>query len=387
MVQNILIRTCGMRACARIHWPAAKCRLILAHALRSFCPLLLTGALLLSLAPAFALERSKIPADKPWPELLLEAGRKLTYQQSIQSERDVSGKQGLWSKLAGIVAGPPEFREMVRPYGIAVDSHGRVIVTDPAISAVHIFDVAKRKYKLIDRWDKSKDPMIAPQCVAVDEKDNIYITDSEAGKVFVFDPQGKTRKVFGSLKRGEGFFKRPTGIAIDRGTHRVYVTDTLADRVYILDADGRVLRSFGQHGEERGEFNFPIEVQVKDGVVAVVDAMNFRVQLFDRDGNFEAQIGTSGDPAGGIYRPRGVGIDSEDHIYIVDSELGMVQIFDRRGRLLYRFGNGTNFGQFLLPAGLFIDQNDRVYLVDSYNRRVQVFQYHALQQTTIGVQP
>jgi DNA-binding beta-propeller fold protein YncE len=349
-------------------------------------PLLLAGALIFSLTPAFAVKRSKAPVATAFPELLLDAGRKLTYQQSIQSERDVGGKQGFWSKLAGVIAGAPEFREMVRPYGIAVDSHGRLIVTDPAISAVHIFDVAERKYRLIDRWDKNKDPMIAPQGVAVDEKDNIYVTDSEAGKIFVFDPQGKTRKVFGSLRRGEGFFKRPTGIAVDRETHRVYVTDTLADQVYILDADGRVLRSFGQRGEGRGEFNFPIEVQVKDGVVVVVDAMNFRVQLFDRDGNFQAQIGTSGDPGGGIYRPRGVGIDSEDHIYVVDSEWGMVQVFDRRGRLLYRFGNGTNFGEFLLPTGLFIDRNDRVYLVDSYNRRVQIFQYHAMQRSPTGAQ-
>jgi DNA-binding beta-propeller fold protein YncE len=354
---------------------------------KSLIPLLLTGALILSLTPAFAVKQSSTPAEKPWPELLLEAGRKLTYRQSITSERDVGIKHRIWSKLAGILAGAQEFREMVRPYGIAVDSHGRMIVTDPAISAVHIFDLSEHKYKMIDRWDKSHDPMITPQCVAVDEKDNIYVTDSEAGKVFVFDSQGKTRKVFGSLKRGEGFFRRPTGIAIDRETHRVYVTDTLADRVYILDAEGQVLRSFGRRGRERGEFNSPIEVQVKDGLVVVVDAMNFRIQLFDRDGNFQAQIGTSGDPAGGIYRPKGVGIDSEDHIYVVDSEVGMVQVFDRLGRLLYRFGNGTNFGEFLLPAGLFIDRNDRVYLVDSYNRRVQVFQYHALPQAAMGAQP
>jgi DNA-binding beta-propeller fold protein YncE len=346
----------------------------------------IAAAILLLISSASAIKQSKTPKDKPWPELLLEAGRKLTYQQTLTSERDVRGKQGIWSKLAGIVAGAPEFREMVRPYGIAVDSHGRVIVTDPAISAVHIFDLAEHKYKLIDRWDKSKDPMIAPQGVAVDEKDNIYVTDSETGRVFVFDPQGKTRKVFGSAKNGEGFFKRATGIAVDRETHRVYVTDTLADRVFILDAEGRVLRSFGRHGGERGEFNSPIEVQVKNGIVVVVDAMNFRVQLFDRDGNFEAQIGTAGDPAGGIYRPRGIGIDSENHIYVVDSEMGFVQVFDRKGRLLYRFGNGTNFGQFLLPAGLFIDRNDRVYLVDSYNRRVQVFQYRAMPPIDPGVQ-
>jgi DNA-binding beta-propeller fold protein YncE len=360
--------------------------LIRLRAIRALLSLALAGALLFSLVPAFAAGRSGTPAEKPWPELLLEAGRRLTYQQSIKSERDVGVRQGFWSKLAGIVAGAPEFREMVRPYGIAVDSRGRVIVTDPAISAVHIFDLAEHKYKMIDRRDNRKDPMIAPQCVAVDEKDNIYVTDSEAGKVFVFDPQGKTRKVFGSLGHGEGFFRRPTGIAIDRETHRVYVTDTLADRVYILDADGRVLRSFGERGGETGEFNFPVEVQAKDGMIVVVDAMNFRVQLFDRDGNFQAQIGTSGDSTGGIYRPKGVGIDSENHIYVVDSELGIVQVFDRRGRLLYRFGNGTNFGQFLLPAGLFIDRNDRVYLVDSYNRRVQVFQYRGVHSTSTEVQ-
>ena len=343
-------------------------------------------AILLLFAQAFAIERSKTPPERPWPELLLEGGRKLAYQQTLTSERDVRGKQGFWSKLAGIVAGPPEFREMVRPYGIAVDSRGRVIVTDPAISAVHIFDPAGRKYKLIDRWDKSKDPMIAPQGVAVDEKDNIYVTDSESGKVFVFDSQGKTRKVFGSLKHGEGYFKRPTGIAIDRETRRVYVTDTLANRVYILNDDGKVLRSFGRRGGEKDEFNYPTEVQVRNGVVVVVDAMNFRIQLFDRDGNFEGQIGTIGDPTGGIYRPKGIGIDSEDHIYVVDSEWGLVQVFDRKGRLLYRFGNGTNFGQFLLPAGLCIDRNDRVYLVDSYNRRVQVFQYRAMRQAATGAQ-
>jgi DNA-binding beta-propeller fold protein YncE len=255
-----------------------------------------------------------------------------------------------------------------------------VIVTDPAIAGVHIFDFATHKYKLIDRWEKSSDPMIEPQCVAVDDQDNIYVTDSRAGKVFVFDPQGKTRYVFGSLKGGEGFFKRPTGISIDAETHRVYVTDTLRDKVYILDADGRVLRSFGKHGGKNGEFNLPTEVHVKGGVVAVVDAMNFRVQLFDRDGNFLRVIGTSGDPAGGIFRPKGIAIDSENHIYLVDGEWGLVQIFDQEGRLLYRFGNGTGFGQFSLPTGLFIDHNDRVYLVDSYNHRVQVFQYHALQQ-------
>ncbi len=343
-----------------------------------------TGVVIVLLA-APAVSKKDKPAPEPkWPELFLQGGRKLTYQQTLKAEKDVRGKPGLWTKIVNLAIGEPDVRPMVRPFGVAVDSKGRIIVTDPAIVAVHIFDPAEHKYKLIDRWDKSKDPMLEPQCVAVDENDNIYVTDSKAGKVFVFDPKGKTRHVFGSLKGGEGFFKRPTGIAIDNQTHRVYVTDTLRHRVYILDADGKVIRDFGKRGSEPGEFNLPTAVYVKNGTVVVVDAMNFRLQLFDRDGKFQGMIGSTGDPAGGIYRPKGVAIDSEDHIYVVESEWGLVEVFDRQGRLLYRFGNGTGFGQFLLPAGLFIDHNDRVYLVDSYNSRVQVFQYHALNQTAQG---
>lgn len=363
-----------------------QCLLIRGRAARLWTRFATAALVLLLLAPAYGGKRQKPSAERPWPELLLEGGRKLTYQQTFTSERDVRGKPGFWSKLVDIVAGEPDFRSMLRPYEVAVDSRGRIIVTDPALSAVHIFDFNAHKYKLIDRWEKSKDHMFEPQCVAVDDKDNIYVTDSKAGKVFVFDPNGKMRRVFGSLKGGEGFFKRPTGIAIDNDTHRVYVTDTLRDKIYVLDSDGNVIRSFGQHGAADGEFNVPTEVHVKNGIVAVVDAMNFRVQLFDRDGNFKSVIGTTGDPTHGIYRPKGIAIDSEDHIYLVEGEWGMVQVFDREGRLLYHFGNGTGFGQFLLPSGLFIDPNDRVYLVDSYNRRVQVFQYHALKQTDHGTQ-
>ena len=177
-----------------------------------------------------------------------------------------------------------------------------------------------------------------------------------------------------------------TGIAVDPETQRVYVTDTLRDRVYVLDANGEVLKYFGNHGAAKGEFNLPTEVYAKGGLVAVVDAMNFRVQLFDKNGAYKGQIGRTGDPGLDIYRPKGVSIDSENHIYLVEGEWGLVQVFDQDGRLLYHFGNGTGFGKFLLPTGLFIDKNDKIYVVDSYNQRIQVFQYHGLAQGAPGAQ-
>lgn len=332
--------------------------------------ILLTGA-------AFAGQRQKRAPEMRPPDLLLEGGRKLTFDRVFSSQRDVRGKPGFWTKLIDIVAGEPDFKQLVRPYSIAVDSRGRIIITDPGIAGVHVFDPAQHKYKLIERKEKSKDSMLEPQCVAVDAKDNIYVTDSKAGKVFVFDSNGKYQRALGSIKGGEGFFKRPTGIAIDDETQQIYVTDTLRDRVYVIDSTGQVLRTIGKHGDQNGEFNFPTEVLVRNGILAVVDAMNFRVQMFDRGGNFQGAIGDLGDTTGTVFRPKGIAIDSEDHIYLVEGLWGIVQVFDRQGRLLYDFGGkGTQLGQFQLPTGLFIDHSDRVYVVDSYNRRIQVFQYY-----------
>ena len=144
----------------------------------------------------------------------------------------------------------------------SADSRGRIIVTDPGASGVHIFDFAQRKYKFIERKEKSKDAMTTPQCVAVDDKDNIYVTDSEAGKIFVFEPSGKYIRAIGSLKGGEGYFKRPTGIAVDSTEQRIYVTDTLRDQVFVLDMQGNIVQTIGKTGNGEGEFNLPTELRL-----------------------------------------------------------------------------------------------------------------------------
>jgi DNA-binding beta-propeller fold protein YncE len=342
---------------------------------------------LLLLTPAWAAKKTDPGAVPAPPDLLLEGGRKLSFERSFGSEKEVLGKPKFWTKVLNVVAGEPQYRMVVRPYSIAVDSHGRAIVTDPGAAGVHIFDFAKHKYKFIERKDKEKDAMLAPQCVALDAQDNIYVTDSDSGKIFVFDADGKYRHALGSLKGGEGYFKRPTGIAVDSAAQRIYVTDTLRDKIFVLDMQGHVLQSIGKHGDGSGEFYYPTELHLDNNNLLAVDAMNFRVQWFSRNGTAEGEFGKIGDSPGQMFRPKGVAVDSEDHLYIVDGLSGMVQVFDRQGRLLYYFGKrGRALGEFQLPSGVFIDHDDRVFVVDSFNRRVQVFRYHGLPKQARGGQ-
>jgi len=322
--------------------------------------------------------REKVAEPAP-PDLLLEGGRKLHYERSFSSEKEVEGKRGFFKKLVDIAIGEPDHPHLVRPYSIAIDSRGRAIVTDPGANGIHIFDFENHKYKFIERREKDKDQMQAPQCVAVDAQDNIYVTDSLAGKVFVFDAGGKFRRAIGSLKGGEGYFKRPTGISVDSAAQRIYITDTLRDKVFVLDMEGSILRTIGKRGTAEAEFNLPTEVLVRDQKLMVVDAMNFRVQYLDQSGAFQGQVGSVGDTNGTMFRPKGIAMDSESHLYVVDGLWGVIQVFDEQGRLLYYFGSrGTGSGEFQLPTGLFIDHADRIFVVDSFNRRIQEYRYFGL---------
>ena len=342
--------------------------------------------LLWLLLPAWASKIPKeTPTEPPPPDLLLEGGRKLIFERSFSSDLDVRGKPGFWAKLLDTVIGEPEHPYLVRPYSVAVDSRGRAIVTDPGAMGVHIFDFERHKYTFIERAQSYNDPMLAPQCVAVDAQDNIYVTDSESGKIFVFNAEGKFRQALGSLKGGEGYFKRPTGIAVDSAAQRIYVTDTLRDQIFVLDMRGQVVRTLGEHGTGNLQFNLPTELRLESDGLVVVDAMNFRIQFVDYGGTFESSIGEVGDAPNSLFRPKGIALDSEGHLYVVDGFRGIVQVYDREGRLLYYFGGkGTRAGEFQLPAGLVIDKQDRIFVVDSYNRRVQVFHYYGLPKQAAG---
>ena len=319
------------------------------------------------------------------PALLLPGGRSLVYERMFSSQHDVKPKRGFWNRVVDFVAGAPEYRSLVRPYSIAVDSRGRVIVTDPGIPGVHVFDFNQQKYKLIER--EGKEAFAAPQCVAVDADDNFYVTDSEAGKIFVFDSDSRFRRTIGSIKGGEGYFKRPTGIAVDSKAGRIFVSDTLRHKIFVLDREGNILKTIGQNGALDGDFNFPTELRWTGEELFVVDAMNFRVQAFDAKGTFQYAIRHPGDEGSGMFRPKGIGLDSERNVYVVDALLGMVQVFNREGQLLYYFGQGGDApGEFNLPSGLFIDGGNSIYVVDSFNRRVEVFRYHAAANLAGGSQ-
>ena len=123
------------------------------------------------------------------------------------------------------------------------------------------------------------------------------------------------------------------------------------------------------------EFNHPVDITIdREGMVYVVDSMNFRVQIFDKSGRFNSSFGRHGDGTGDFGRPKGIAVDRDGNIYVADALFDTVQIFDRLGNFLLNFGSvGKTAGRFWLPSGLFVDDGNKIYVGDSYNSRVQVW--------------
>ena len=205
------------------------------------------------------------------------------------------------------------------------------------------------------------------------KENSFLITDSHLKGVFVLNGDKKT---FQPLNESLNL-ERPTGIVYDPVKKIIWVTETGKHRLVALNENGIVVDSLGQRGIAPGEFNYPTHISLdKKGALYVSDAMNFRIQVFDKLKNNIAVFGRNGDGSGSMASPKGIAVDSRGNIYLVDALFHAIQLFNLKGEFLYSFGGqGTEQSQFYLPTGLTITSNDLIYISDTYNSRIQVFQY------------
>ena len=110
-----------------------------------------------------------------------------------------------------------------------------------------------------------------------------------------------------------------------------------------------------------------IAVDSGNGWLYTLDAVNNRVNRFDKDGNLLNSWGSSGAGDGEFLRPSHIALDLDDGwVYVVDAGNHRIQRFDVRGRFLNSWGGkGIGDGQFNNPGPIVFDPfNNWVYVVE-----------------------
>lgn len=271
------------------------------------------------------------------------------------------------------------YGQFTYPAGIAIDSAGRVYVTDWGGLFVQRFDSAGNWQT---QWGGVFGGEVGQfdslQGVAINNSGQVYVVDTGNHRIQRFNASGGDAWAWGSYGSNTGEFRYPRGIAIGSDGH-TFVADEDNDRIQVFTADGSYVSSWNSwfNGVSWDMLSSPYDVGVtSDEQLYVVDQEHDRVVQFTDDGTFVRTWGSSGSEPGQFDDPAGVAVSKNGHIYVADASgtHPRVQRFDNMGNFESMWGEyGSGEGQFAAPLDVAVNGAGVVYVPDTYNHRIQRF--------------
>ena len=253
-----------------------------------------------------------------------------------------------------------------RPWGVAINMKGNVIVAENSGHCISVFDITGKKLHSFGSKGSGSGQFHNPRGVAVDDGGNILVVDEKNHRIQKFASDGAFTKMVGRYGSQPLEFQYPCGIAVHPHNKNVYIADRSNNRIQILNPNLTFCNSFGRHGNMGGHFHYPLDVAFdSNGNVYVVDHEHHCIQVFEANGEYLRKFGKKGNAKEDLRFPTSISIDSDNVLYVTDRDNNRVSVFTCEGILLTSFGTkGNGPGQFLHPHGIAVDKNGVVYVSD-----------------------
>lgn len=246
-----------------------------------------------------------------------------------------------------------ESEEIKKPYGVII--RNGVISVGDTTTGVFQFDLPKKQF-LAFKGSKGLGKIVQPINLSMDKEGNAYVCDPARKQVLQYDKNDIFIRAF---SKAEAW--KPVDAEVYEG--KLYVADSTAGTggVKVFDLKtGQALESIGLSGPTEQRLGIAVNLAFdNDGFMYVMDAHQFKVMKYDRDGHYRGSLGGPGDSPGWFGRPRGIAIDRAGRMYAVDAAFDVVQVFASTGQLLTFFGAEKEVpGSLTLPAGIFLDYDN-----------------------------
>ena len=165
----------------------------------------------------------------------------------------------------------------------------------------------------------------------------------------------------------EPHFLKPIGVSVEQGI--VYVADPGTQSLWTLEPQTSTFKQLFMVGKEN--LASPVAIATgNDGRLYLVDSYLARVFVFDRKGELLSTIGE-----GRLQRPAGIAFDrSAGRLYVTDSAAHHIAVFTGEGEFLHNIGQrGAGEGDFNFPTHVTFDRKGRLLVTDSLGFRIQKF--------------
>jgi DNA-binding beta-propeller fold protein YncE len=280
---------------------------------------------------------------------------RIVYITSFSTSNDLLKKK---SRFKEFVAGVESPTALIRPYGVALQD-GKIFSCDLETEGLVVIDLEKNTFEqIIPRgMGKLKRPI---NCFV--EDNIIYVADIERRQVVIFDSDiNYLRHISGD----ESFSPVDVFVTSDK----IWVADISGTiNVYDKNVNDSLLFSFPDLERTAEGYLFqPTNIWVTADRVYVSDIGASQVKYYTLAGEYLGSVGSYGRNFGQFTRPKGVAVDVNNNIYVVDTAFENVQVFNDQSELLMFFG-GTyeepKTGGMWLPAKVIIDYDN----VDVFNK-------------------
>ena len=208
--------------------------------------------------------------------------------------------------------------------------------------------------------------------IAVNTEGKIVVTDNDGHYVYVFERDGNCLRKLGSKGANSGQFNHPTAVSF-LNKNEILIADQCNHRIQHINIQtGTVVKSFGKNGSGKGEFKNPVDVSLDDeGRIVVTERLGHRIQVLSRDGETLSIFGDNNPEK--LRNPVSC-IPYQKKFLVTDGGSNCIKVFDQSGTFLYKFGKqGNRDGQFNWPQGIVLDSSNNLLACDYFNNRVQQF--------------
>ena len=252
-----------------------------------------------------------------------------------------------------------------RPWGLAVNEHKEIAVTETDNSRVQVFSSDGTYLRSFGRNGGKQGEFNWPAGIAFDKNGHIIILDGNNNRVQVFSEQGEYLNQFSDYQ-----LESPCGLSIDSDGN-IIVADSNNKLIKIFSPSGQCLRKIG--GE--GSLTYPIHCIEYDKYLIVSDPGEHCIKFFDRIGNFLYKFGKKGEGDGDLNKPRCLSVNKAGHLMVCEAANHRIQVFDLSGRFITKFGTkGSEIGEFNGPFSAAVLSDGKIVVTDRFNNRIQIFE-------------